>query len=137
MKIFEIPNMFTVTWNPEVRAIIDTITSYGVTLAQFKEAVMVKGLNHARTNNGQAWIVDSSKATGSFSQEIQAFIASDVFPAFHKNGIKYFITINSQVSALTNLTVKTYKAQTGANGLQLVEVNSVDDAFSWLKNNAK
>ena len=64
------------------------------------------------------------------SQEIQAFIGSDIFPEFTKNGIKYFITITSQVSALTKMTVKTYSAKTGPHGIQLVELNSVIDAVN-------
>ena len=37
--------------------------------------------------------MDSSTAHGAFSQEIQSFIGSDVFPAFAKHGIRYFITL--------------------------------------------
>jgi len=136
MKIYEIPQKLRVDWNSEVRAIIDTWTTYFVSLEEFKKAVLTDGLNHAKANNGQAWIVDSSSAKGVFSQEIQAFIGSDIFPAFAANGIKYFITINSKVSAMTRMNVNTYSAQTGPNGIQLVEVNSVDDAIMWLKENA-
>jgi len=96
---------------------------------------LVKGLNYAKTHKGIAWIVDSSEAKGSFPPEIQEFIGSDVFPAFAKNGIKYFITITSKESALTRMTISTYSAKTGPHGLQLLEVNSVDDAIEWLKNN--
>ncbi|MGE3727222.1 MAG: hypothetical protein AB7I41_16810 [Candidatus Sericytochromatia bacterium] len=133
MHIFSIPGKLEVSWNPEVRAIIDTWTTYHISLADFRDAVLVKGLDHAKTNQGQAWIVDSSKAVGVFSPEIQEFIGTDIFPAFAKNGIKYFITINSEVSTLTKLTVNRYKSQVGPHGLQLVEVASVDDAILWLK----
>jgi hypothetical protein len=133
--IHSIPGKLEVSWRGDVRAIVDTWTDYGVTLDEFKEAVLVKGVNYARQNGGIAYIVDSSKAKGCFSQEIQTFIGSDVFPAFVKNGIKYFITINSQVSALTQGTVRAYQAKTASCGLKLVEVNSVDDAIMWLKHN--
>ncbi|MBT9547933.1 MAG: hypothetical protein IV090_21265 [Candidatus Sericytochromatia bacterium] len=136
MHIFSIPGKLEVSWNPEVFAIIDTWTTYHISLEDFRNAVLVKGLDHAKANHGKAWIVDSSKAVGVFSPEIQAFIGSDIFPAFAKNGIKYFITINSEVSTLTKLTVNRYKAQVGPHGLQLVEVASVDDAILWLKENA-
>lgn len=136
MHIFSIPGKLDVSWNSEVRAIIDTWTTYHISLEDFRDAVLVKGLEHAQANQGQAWIVDSSKAVGVFSPEIQNFIGSDIFPAFAKNGIKYFITINSEVSTLTKLTVNRYKAQVGPHGLQLVEVASVDDAIMWLKEHA-
>ncbi len=61
-----------------------------------------------------------------FSKEIQDFIGTDVFPAFSQNGIKYFLTITSSVSALSRLTVKKYSAKTGPNNLQLGEFNSVE-----------
>ncbi len=134
--VFSIPSKLDVHWNKEVRAIVDTWTTYFVTLDEFSEAVLEKGLKHAKANNGQAYIVDSSKAVGVFSKEIQDFIGSDIFPAFATNGIKYFITINTTDSATTRLTVKTYQAKTGPHGLQLVEVKSVEDAIAWLKENA-
>lgn len=136
MKVHSLPGKLDVNWREDVKAIVDTWKTYSITLDEFKEAVLVKGLNFAKSHRGVAWIVDSSNAEGVFDMEIQNFIGSDIFPAFAKNGIKYFITINSQVSALTKMTVRTYQAKTGPNGLKLVEVNSVDDAVDWLKHNA-
>ena len=136
MSIYTIPGKLDVNWNSEVKAIIDTWSSYFVTLDEFKEAVLIKGLSHAKANGGVAWIVDSSTAKGVFSQEIQDFIGSDIFPAFAKNGIKYFITITSKVSSMTKMTVKSYSAKTGPHGLKLVELNNVNDAIAWLKANA-
>lgn len=133
MKIFSLPGNLEVTWNSEVKAIIDTWSNYQISLDDFRDAVLVKGLSHAKKNGGIAWIVDSSKAKGVFSKEIQDFIGSDIFPAFAKNGIKYFITITSKVSAMTKLTVKSYSAKTGPHGLRLIELNNVYDAIDWLK----
>lgn len=133
MKIHSIPDKLEVTWREDVKAIIDHWISYSVSLDEFKEAVLVKGLDYSKAHGGRAWIVDSSEAHGSFTQEIQAFIGSDIFPAFAKNGVKYFITISSKVSSMTNLTVRSYSAKVGPNGLQLLEVNSVNDAVLWLK----
>ena len=70
------------------------------------------------------------------SKEIQDFIGNSVFPAFAKNNIKYFITITSKVSAITKMSVRSYSAKTGPNGLKLVELNSVADAITWLKANS-
>ena len=136
MNIFEIKDKIKVTWNPEVRAIIDTWSTYFITIEEFKEAVMVAGMNHAKANNGQAWIVDSSKAEGVFMQAIQKFIGETVFPTFVKNGIKYFITINSKVQAVTRLTVNQYKATAVISGLEQIELNSVEDAILWLKSHS-
>jgi hypothetical protein len=136
MQIHTIPEKMTSTWADDVKAVVDTWQNYHATLEEFKESVLEKGINHAKANGGVAWIVDSSQAKGAFPQEIQAFIASDVFPAFVKNGIKYFITINSQVSAITNMTVSSFSAKAGPLGLKLLELNSADDAKEWLKANA-
>lgn len=130
--IFEIPNKLTVYWDEGAKAIIDEWTSYFISLEDFSTAVLIKGLNHSRANGGVAWIVDSSKAIGAFSKEIQAYIGNVIFPAFANNGVKYFITINSD-NYLTKMNVDTYAAKTGPNNLQLVEVASVDDAVAWLK----
>ena len=93
MDLYNIPGKLTVTWNDEVKSIVDTWTTYSISLAEFKEAVLVQGLNFAKEHNGRAWVVDSSSAKGSFTQEIQNFIGSDIFPAFAQAGIKYFIII--------------------------------------------
>ncbi|MBI4734202.1 MAG: hypothetical protein HY779_05250 [Rubrobacteridae bacterium] len=137
MSIHGIPGKLEVSWRGDVKAIVDTWTDYSVTLEEFKEAVLVKGLNYARANGGVAYIVDSSKAKGCFSQDIQNFIGTDIFPAFVRGGIKYFITINSQVSALTQATVRNYQTKTASCGLKLIEVNSVQDAVMWLINSSK
>ncbi len=136
MFVHNIPGKLDVQWRDDVRAIVDTWTTYDISLTDFKAAVLEKGLVHARANNGQAWIVDSSKATGAFTPEIQEYIGKELFPAFAKNGVKYFITITSTVSNMTKTTVSTYAAKTGPNGLKLVELGSVDDAVTWLKANA-
>jgi hypothetical protein len=132
--IFSIPGYLDVSWSNEVKAVVDRWTNYAVTLDQFKDAILNKGLGYAKTHGGLAWIVDSSPAKGAFTQECQNFIASDIFPAFNKHGIKYFITITSQ-SAVTRMTIKSYQAKAGPNGFQLVETASVEDAIEWLKQN--
>ena len=135
MKLHNIPGKLEVEWMGDVKAIVDTWLNYNVTLEEFRDSVLNKGVKHAKANGGVAYIVDSSNAKGVFSQEIQAFIDSDVFPAFAKNGIKYFITITSQVSSVTKMTVKNYSAKAGPHGLKLVELNSLKDAVEWLKLN--
>lgn len=133
-QVHNVPDKLNVQWVPEVKAILDTWTSYFITLPAFREAVLEKGLDYAKAKGVRAWIVDSSKAKGAFSQEIQDFIGSDVFPAFAKAGVKFFITVTS-ASALTNMTISNYTAKLGPNGLQLVEATSAAAAIEWLKKN--
>lgn len=134
-KIYTIPEKLDGYWIPEVHAIHDAWKNYSVQLSEFKEAVLVKGINHAKANKAHAWIVDSSVAKGVFSQDIQTFIGTDVFPTLAKNGIKYFITVLPQASAVTKLTVRNFSEKAGPNGLKLVEVNTFEDAVNWLKKN--
>ena len=134
-KIYAIPNKLLVEWDSDARAIVDTWTTYFVSLEEFKEAVLVRGVNHAKSNNGQAWIVDSHKATGVFSTEIQDFISSDVFPKFAEIGIKYFMTINVE-NAVTKLTVKQYTTEAGPFGLKVLKGSSAEGAIEWLTKNA-
>ncbi len=133
--IHSVPGKLEVYWNDEAKAIVDVWSSYFISLPEFKEATIGKGLEYAKAHGGRAYIVDSSKAVGAFTQEIQAFIDSDIFPAYAKGGIKYFITITGK-SAVTKLTVSSYSAKLGPHGIQLVEVDSVPSAVEWLKLNA-
>lgn len=135
-KVYQIPGKLTVEYDATVRAIIDTWSSYTVSVDEFREAVLTRGLSHAKLYQARAWIVDSSSATGAFSSEINQLIAKEVFPAFVKNGIKHFITITAQ-SALTKLSIAGYTSQVGPSGMKLVEARSTNDAKEWLKANAK
>ena len=134
VPVYSIPGKLEVQWAAGAKAIIDGWLNYGVSLADFREAVLVRGLNYAKQNGGRAWVVDSSRANGLFSDEIQKFIGTDVFPAFAKSGIKYFATISSK-SSLTNLSIGAYKAKLGPNGMKLLELGSVEQALQWLKAN--
>jgi len=136
MKVHEVPGKLVTEYLDDSRAMLDTWTTYGVTLPEFRQAVLVDGVAAAKAHGAVAWIVDSSKATGAFNQDIQTFIGTDIFPAFAKAGIKFFITITSEVSAVTKMTVSSYSAKVGPHGLQLVETRSVADAKAWLKVNA-
>lgn len=134
-KVYEIPGKLLVEFDTDAKAMIDIWSTYAVTLAEFKDAVLVKGVNHAKTNGVKAYIVDSSKAKGAFSAEIQNFIATQVFPAFVRIGIKHFLTIDSE-SAITNLSVKQYSANADSSGLNVIRGSSVQGAIDWLKKNA-
>ncbi len=133
MKIFEIPGKLTVKWNAEAKAIIDTWDSYPVTLEGFEQAIL-KGVEYAVANGGIAWVVDSRKAKGQFSQEIQNFIVSDILPKIASIGIKYFMTINA-FDDMTNLTINQYTTKVEKIGLKVVRGSSVEGAIKWLVKN--
>lgn len=126
--------MLKVYWYPQVKAIVDSWSSYNISLEDFSHAVLKKGMSHFKANGGRAWIVDSHQATGSFSKEIQKFIETDVFPTFAKNGVKYFMTITSE-SALTRMTVSEYSAKVGPHGIKLLQGKSTEGAIEWLSKN--
>jgi hypothetical protein len=123
-------------WCEDVRAIWDKWISYNVTLAEFKQSIMVKGLAVAKARHAVAWIADASEARGVFSQEIQDYIARDVFKSFALIGIKYFVSVQAK-SATTKLGVMRYQTQLGPHGIQLVEVASIEGAFAFLQEQAK
>ena len=135
MEIYKIPGKLVGNWNFEVHAMVDTWNDHNVTKDDFEKCIL-EGCRHAKKNAGIAWIVDTSKASGVFSQEIQNLIESHVFPTFQKIGVKYFITIKSRVDVLTKMTVSTYSAKAGPHGLQLLDVNTVEDGIKWLEANA-
>lgn len=135
MVIYKIPGKLEVTWNDEYKVIIDIWTNYSITIDELREAVFEIGVNYSKTRGSKAWIVDSSNAKGSFTAEIQNLIGKELFPLFEQIGIKYFITITSKVSAVTKMTVSTYSNKLVSQGLSLVEVESVEDALKWIKEN--
>lgn len=131
-QLHTVPGKLQANWLPEHRAMLDEWESYFVTLAEFQTAVMQKGLTLSKARKGRAWIVDSRNAKGVFADEIQAYIGSTVFPAFMAAGVKFFITIRSKVSSATNLTIARYERQAGPAGIQLVTVDSLEQALAFL-----
>lgn len=130
--VHQIKGKVRVDWLPESKAILDTWESQVISVSEFKEFI-AKGLEFSVKNGGRAWIVDASNAVGVMPQDVQAHIANEVFPAFVKNGVKYFCSIKPQGSALAKMTVEQYRHSTTPNGLILVEAESVDDAVNYLK----
>ena len=133
MLVTEIPGVLAIEWDDQVKTTIDTWSNYGITVAQFRNAILEKGVANARLHGGRAWIMDASKVQGAFPQEIQDLIAKEVFKTFASIGIKYFITIKSAGSAITNMSIKRYTAHLGPCGIQMVEVPDRGKAIEWLR----
>ncbi len=133
MVVHEIPGTLVVEWNDEVKAMFDTWSSYTVKAPQFREAILQKGVAYARAHGGRAWVMDATKAKGAFSEEIQKLIETEVFKIFAGIGIKYFITIKSAGSAVTNMSIKSFTAHIGPSGIQMVEVPDRNSAVAWLR----
>lgn len=133
MVVHEIPGILLVEWNNEAKAMIDTWSSYAIKVPQFREAILDKGVAHAKAHGGRTWVMDATKAKGAFSQEVQALIETEVFKKYASIGIKYFVTIKSASSAITNMSIKSFTAHRGPSGIQMVEVPDQNTAIAWLK----
>lgn len=132
MKVHEIPGTLLIEWNDEVKATIDTWSTYAITAEQFREAILQKGVANAKAQGGRAWVMDASKAKGAFPSDVQKLIETEVFKTFANIGIKYFLTVKS-ASVITNMSIKSYTVHCGPCGIQMVEVPDVDKAIAWLK----
>ncbi len=131
-KVYEIPNKLIIEWDSEANVMVATWLTYMVTFEEYKKAIYNNGLEIVKRHKAIGWIVDSSKAKGAFSTEIQNFIKDVVFPADVKLGVKYFITIDSE-SAITNLNVNRYSVSADSNGIKVIKTDSVEAALDWLK----
>jgi hypothetical protein len=136
MMIAQIPNKLETEWCDDVKAVWDKWKSFFLTLEEFSQAIMTNALEFARSHKAVAWIADASEAKGVFPQEIQDYISQQVFKAFAEIGIKYFISVQPK-SAVSKLGVKRYESQLGPNGLELVEVATIEGAFAFLQERAK
>jgi len=133
MIIHELPGTLRVEFDDAAKAMIDTWSSYTIKAPQFREAILHKGVSYARSHGAKAWIMDATKAKGAFPQEVQTLIATEVFKTFASIGIKYFITIKSATSAITNMSIHSYTTLLGPSGIKLVEVPDQAKAIEWLK----
>ncbi len=136
MQISQVPGKLEQVWCEDVRAVWDKWLNYAITLDEFKQCVMTKGVSIATSRRAVAWIADASEAKGVFPQEIQDYIAQEVFKTFARIGIKYFLSVQPK-SAITKLGVMRYQTEVGPHGIQLVEVASVEGATAFLREQAK
>jgi hypothetical protein len=128
MNIFSIADKLDVSWHPEFLTVLECWSDFNVELEEFRRAVFVKGINHAKGSRAKAWIFDPGTAAGEFSQEIQAMISADRYPALGWAGVKYIVTINP---AATEISVNPETEST--RGVQRVEAPSSEAAMAWVK----
>lgn len=128
MNIYSIPNKLDVNWYPDILCVVESWKNYDVDLEEFRKAVFVKGINHARASQFKAWIFDGSQAQGSFGPEVQSMIDQDRFPALAWAGAKYFFTVDA---AASEVSVDPDTADT--RGVQRATAPSADAALAWLR----
>jgi len=133
MIVHEMPGILRVEWNNEAKTMVDTWSSYAISVPQFREAILERGVDYAKAHRGRAWVMDATKAKGAFPPEVQKLIETEVFKTFASIGIKYFMTIKSAGSAITNMSIKSFTAHLGPCGIQMVEVPDQTTAITWLK----
>lgn len=128
MNIYTIQDKLTSDWQPEIRSVVEVWTHYIEDMEEFRKAIYVKSINHAKASQAKGWIFDDHEAPGNFSEEIQAFIGRNRFAALSWCGIKYFVRINPSVSEPTPFT-----PEQDAQGVTCMEIASVPDAIEWIK----
>lgn len=81
-------------------------------------------------------MVDTRKAKGVLSDDVLEFITKQGHAMFAANGIKYFITVRPQ-SATAALSFKRVEKVVGPSGMQLVAVESLDQALEFLRSEGR
>lgn len=129
MNIYSIDNKLDVSWYPGIRTVLESWKDFSVDLEEFRKAVFVKGINHAKASQGKAWIHDSHAVAGAYPADVQEMVDRDRFAALGWTGAQFFITINPSATE-----VKITQAGSDATrGVALVEAPSVDAAVAWVK----
>ena len=133
-KLYEVGDKLTVSWNKQVRALINTWSPACLYETDLKKALQI-GLLHLISNKGIAWIVNTQTQNSYMPLRIQNYIGTTVFPSCVKNGVKYFITINSKIELMPQSYFNFYTNKAVETGLIHIEVNSIDNAIKWLNIN--
>jgi hypothetical protein len=127
-----VPGKVASFWYQTEAVVVDEWESLFITLADFKKAIFETALPQAKKFGATAWIVDTRAAKGVLPDEVQAFIGGGGHKLFANAGIKYFITVRPK-SATAALSLQRVEKQVGPNGMQLVSVDSIDEAFKFLQ----
>ena len=132
-EIYQIPGKMSGSHDIQINAIIDSWQNLLVSLDEFKKTVYDQGISYAKQNKVETWIVDTSDALGTFKPDIQEFIESTVAPKCTEIGIKYFFVVLPK-SAISKLSArKIAKINANQEGMQTIEVGSVNEALSLLQ----
>ena len=132
-EIYSIPGKMSGSHDLQINAIIDSWQNLLVSLDDFKKTIFDKGILYASQNGVQTWIVDTSNALGTFKPDIQEFIEGTVAPKCSDIGIKYFFVVLPK-SAISRLSArKVANINANQEGMQTIEVGSVDEALTLLK----
>lgn len=135
MLIHTIPDRVKITWRDDINAITEAWTSCDVTVDEFKEAILIKGLGYARDHAARAFIVDTSLCTDSFSGEVEEFIKTTLLPALADNLIKYYITTDLNFHEIAKAGISSLPRESGPGSLETLHVHGIKDAVMWLKEN--
>lgn len=131
MNIYSIPDKLEVNWYPDITTVVEIWKNRDVPFEEFRKAVFVKGINHAKASQGRAWIFDGSQSTGSFNAEIQGMIEHDRFAALAWVGAKYYFDVDPAVAEVApNGDAAT------TNGVQCLKAPNVDAALAWIRSQA-
>ncbi|MBD3409649.1 MAG: hypothetical protein GF419_05525 [Ignavibacteriales bacterium] len=136
MTLYEYPGRALVEWNAETNALVIHVYNYSGTVEVFREIVVERLFGLTKEKSPNAWIVDSSAATGAFQARSREILETEVFPAVASLGVGYLLVIPSAVSPLATMTVESYAAGAEDIGITTVEVGSVAEAIEWLRRNA-
>ncbi len=106
-----------------------------ISVDDFRGSIYEIGVPFAVTNRITSWIVDTSTAEGLFKKDVQEFIDQTVAPRFAEIGIRYFFIVLPQ-SAIAKLSAKhVAKINDNQDGMQTIQVASVQEAIELIKKN--
>jgi len=124
-------------WDEKNRVIIQVIDSLMyVTLEDIEYSCLKISFPFARENNAFAWIIDLSNTTGVLLPNYYDFLEEKIFSKLHETPIRYYFPINTSKSFVSQHSARKYYSKVTKYGVQLIEVNSIEEALEWLKNNS-
>jgi len=132
-EIYQVPSFVRGEYDPSHEVIIDTWSSLMISKPQFQASIFEVGVPFAVQNGVKYWVVDTSHAVGVFKKDVQAYIDNTVAPRFAEIGIIYFFIVLPQ-SAIAKLSAKHIaQINDSQDGMQTVQVRSVDEALELIR----
>ena len=133
--IYQVPDRVIGEYDAQNSTMIDTWSSLMISVDDFRGSIYEIGVPFAVTNKITSWIVDTSTAEGLFKKDVQEFIDQTVAPRFAEIGIRYFFIVLPQ-SAIAKLSAKhVAKINDNQDGMQTIQVASVQEAIELIKKN--
>lgn len=133
--IATIPKKMNSYWDDDLRCVVDCWTDFhDVQASDVERVILNQVIPFSIRKECTMHIVDISMAQGAFSRESSDFFKTNIVAGMQKSKVKYFVSISSLYSPLSNMSMKGFGEQhQTVGGVHWIEARNLDEALAKVR----